>query len=58
MADCVQMQFAIESFLNFYIIKAQKIISLFMSKNLIKFFSYVVKENVEGLKALLGRKKL
>lgn len=29
-----------------------------MSKNLVKFFSYVVKENQEGLKALMGRKKL
>lgn len=29
-----------------------------MSKNLVKFFSYVVKEKVEGLRALFGRKKL
>lgn len=29
-----------------------------MSRNLIKFFSYVVKEKMEGLKALFGRKKL
>lgn len=29
-----------------------------MSKNLIKFFSYVVREKVEGLRALFGRRKL
>lgn len=29
-----------------------------MSKNLVKFFSYVVKEKVSGLQALFGRKKL
>lgn len=29
-----------------------------MSKNSVKFFSYVVKEKVEGLRALFGRKKL
>ena len=29
-----------------------------MSKNLVKFFSYVAKENVEGLRALFGRRNL
>jgi len=29
-----------------------------MSRNLVKFFSYVVKENVEGLRALFGRRNL
>ena len=29
-----------------------------MSKNLVKFFSYVVRENVEGLHALFGRRNL
>lgn len=29
-----------------------------MSKNLVKFFSYVVKEKIEGLRALVGRRKL
>ncbi len=29
-----------------------------MKKNLVKFFSYVVKENIEGLRALFGRRKL
>lgn len=29
-----------------------------MSTNTVKFFSYVVKENVEGIRALLGRRKL
>lgn len=29
-----------------------------MSRNVVKFFSYVVKENIEGLESLFGRKKL